>query len=1133
MSFEALFQPIEGNASGGGMRDLVMVEEEALLNQQRCSRRTRKVDWETRRRAVKLGLVGCVALFFGGHALQRALDVLRSIGETSPFILLDEAPKCEDFPSLDFLWVAHNNLGNKGPDYGEEGLVYRVRHYNGREMEMVFNAMNDFREHDSKMFGMHGKYGSLNVAELSQADLRVTFRDHMTKQPIILDHVAMTFYDIDQGPSSMGIEEVEVEGDWTLALVSKNSGIKVDHSPHLRKIRFSSTMEGMAMDSPMDPMTLTMVQFEKAVTLKFEHTDSFRVRLAVRNKGTNYRFFEFAGRASMVCARLPDGAPAPVGEVFANPMEHDPPGLVAIPPYETAAATAENKWMFQEWLVHEGQKVRPGDPIFRGKWILGEEVKENQVLRTDAEGTVTQLLTKLRPGHIIQYDVNVAIIAYKVIRPPGITPSLGGSLEASLGLAAFNVEMKTRHTYQVSEWKASENQAVEAGDVIFIGHLLKRNRVMDREETFVAPIRGTITSLLKNVKPGNFIKNDVAVGMITPRTIPAPGLQADPDAFEMVVPTRDQYVRWDGFFVKKGDEIKKGQLVGAYFFMQGRKGTRRGLKAGDAGIVQELLDIQKGDILEPNIHVVLLKRGLCSVGLEPDTSKFEQVIRVEAVSNQFIFDGWAAKVGDYIENGAGLWISQKPRGTSLITEHMGQSKCMGVVTKLLPCAQPGYVLSPGVGLMIIQSKVHDPPGLAYNPELWEMPIKTRFDYIFHTYKTKPGKHLEAGRNVFFGVRYPAGASYRFEQTSLAGRVKQRLDPVKSGEIIRSGVTVLVIGPDFFPPPGLQPRDDFEVAVKTDKKYALHHWMVQEGDKVDEGAKIVAVRTWDGHKTFLHAPKSGVVTAVLSVLKHNDVIDTDVGLVLIKDTTIHTSSTEAVTTEKPHASSTESLTTSTTSTPERIHPPGVQPRPGHHEIGLNTTNIDVFIAWHKAPGDWVDKGEVVATVEEDGKQVQLLAPAGGKVHDRLDEARFSVGIDPKVGLIVIKVPIDDHVEPVAAITTQAPQEALPTSPPKDKTKKILLLIAVLGILAVLGCVLALCCWPASPPPPPPPPAPGPTVVVTETVETEVHGDLELRDDPNAPHHHHHHHHHHHAHHFDHPHHTAHHHHDPHHHTDPHP
>ncbi|CAE7254042.1 unnamed protein product [Symbiodinium necroappetens] len=89
--------------------------------------------------------------------------------------------------------------------------------------------MNDFREHDSKMFGMHGKYGSLNVAELSQADLRVTFRDHLTKQPIILavlaaDHVAMTFYDIDQGPSSMGIEEVapvEVEGDWTLALVRK------------------------------------------------------------------------------------------------------------------------------------------------------------------------------------------------------------------------------------------------------------------------------------------------------------------------------------------------------------------------------------------------------------------------------------------------------------------------------------------------------------------------------------------------------------------------------------------------------------------------------------------------------------------------------------------------------------------------------------------------------------------------------------------------------------------------------------------------------------------------------------------------------------------------------------------------
>ena len=31
--------------------------------------------------------------------------------------------------------------------------------------------MNDFREHDSKMFGMHGKYGSLNVVPRLDNDL--------------------------------------------------------------------------------------------------------------------------------------------------------------------------------------------------------------------------------------------------------------------------------------------------------------------------------------------------------------------------------------------------------------------------------------------------------------------------------------------------------------------------------------------------------------------------------------------------------------------------------------------------------------------------------------------------------------------------------------------------------------------------------------------------------------------------------------------------------------------------------------------------------------------------------------------------------------------------------------------------
>lgn len=35
----------------------------------------------------------------------------------------------------------------------------------------------------------------------------VTFRDHETKQPVVMEEFAMTFYDIDQGFARSGIEQ--------------------------------------------------------------------------------------------------------------------------------------------------------------------------------------------------------------------------------------------------------------------------------------------------------------------------------------------------------------------------------------------------------------------------------------------------------------------------------------------------------------------------------------------------------------------------------------------------------------------------------------------------------------------------------------------------------------------------------------------------------------------------------------------------------------------------------------------------------------------------------------------------------------------------------------------------------------
>eukprot|EP00435_Cladocopium_sp_Y103_P052524 s365_g16.t1 len=116
--------------------------------------------------------------------------MLAPTGSFQAFILEGWAPKlptCKQFPNLDFLWVAHSNLNHMGPDNGAEGLVYRVRSYKGEHMEMVFNAMHDFKAYDPKMFGLHGFYGSLNVMERSHAHLKVTFKDWETKKPVTVD----------------------------------------------------------------------------------------------------------------------------------------------------------------------------------------------------------------------------------------------------------------------------------------------------------------------------------------------------------------------------------------------------------------------------------------------------------------------------------------------------------------------------------------------------------------------------------------------------------------------------------------------------------------------------------------------------------------------------------------------------------------------------------------------------------------------------------------------------------------------------------------------------------------------------------------------------------------------------------
>lgn len=524
--------------------------------------------------------------------------MLAPTGSFQAFILEGWAPKlptCKQFPNLDFLWVAHSNLNHMGPDNGAEGLVYRVRSYKGEHMEMVFNAMHDFKAYDPKMFGLHGFYGSLNVMERSHAHLKVTFKDWETKKPVTVEEFAMTFYDIDEGFAHAGIEEVTIQGDWSVAIVSKQTSINVMHSPDFQKIKFRSTMPSMAMDSPTHPLTLTYQQFQKAVTVRFNDVDSFEISFRVLTAGAHHRFFEFAGEASILCAHLPSGGKAPVGKAYWNPKKRAPPGLVPRKPFETVALT-KHKWIFEGWKVTEGAAIRPHDIIFGGKILHGKELQPNRTLKSSANGTVTQLLPRAHAGQTIMPHVGVAIIAFPVVHPPGLEVS-----EKSKG--AYDEIAITDRAYRVAAFHVTAGAHVSAGDTIFSGYPVVGENLGSKID-LKAMESGRAESVLTLI-PGHFVLKDVVVLQLRPMVLYPPGLEQKAQDQDHIVKNW-KALRFHRWRVHVGSHVKRGQALLTYHRL-GDNRHRHVMKSNVAGVVNKLVDVVHGQIVDAHVGLVQIK----------------------------------------------------------------------------------------------------------------------------------------------------------------------------------------------------------------------------------------------------------------------------------------------------------------------------------------------------------------------------------------------------------------------------------------------------------------------------------------------------------------------------------------------
>jgi hypothetical protein len=267
--------------------------------------------------------------FLAGKPAQSPMVGLIEASRTADFSQAGTDP-CDGLPFLRLREVTHSNLGNKGPDAGEEGLVFE-----GEEMpsetkvKLVIHATSPYVPQAASMNGFSGRYVSINLKGGTSVDLSFHLLDEHG-EPLTLTEADFTFFDLDSGKDGSTTEFIKVK-PYNSAIYQSQTELDEDHLDKGYS-EFKATTFGSGTDNPDDPSKLTMEQKDRAITLTFLNFHKMEATFG-STEGTSPRWFLFVARPSLLCAKR-KGADVP-GDVVMVHNEYGTHGHEAT----TVAAT--------------------------------------------------------------------------------------------------------------------------------------------------------------------------------------------------------------------------------------------------------------------------------------------------------------------------------------------------------------------------------------------------------------------------------------------------------------------------------------------------------------------------------------------------------------------------------------------------------------------------------------------------------------------------------------------------------------------------------------------------------------------------------------------------------------------------
>jgi len=197
---------------------------------------------------------------------------------------------CDQSVTMNTLTVSQNNLGGVGPDTGAEEIRYsNAAVVNGKAVDLVITTDGKFQSSKPSKNGKSGPFGILNVKCGSSVTLTMSVVDSESGAPVILDAVALTWYDLDEGKKGKGRATVSTCGS-TGVIVSQNTELVLKREGVCSTA--TSSVAGTGKDNPKSTQLLNSLQISRSLTVPFKGVSEWTstLSLARGSKGRNFMF---------------------------------------------------------------------------------------------------------------------------------------------------------------------------------------------------------------------------------------------------------------------------------------------------------------------------------------------------------------------------------------------------------------------------------------------------------------------------------------------------------------------------------------------------------------------------------------------------------------------------------------------------------------------------------------------------------------------------------------------------------------------------------------------------------------------------------------------------------------------------